>query len=332
MSCPQYPIVVPVKGKISCEDFDTNFQVIKAFVDAFCDLDQILADIEANAILAVNAANDAQQSATNAQAALVAIQLIQSQLQPLVNALTELLALENALPELLNLEGSLPEILAVEAALAQVVTVANNIANVITVSGAVTEITALANNLAALLNIESNLTSILNVNASLVQILAVEAALTQIQAIFNNLAEILTVEANIGDIVICANNIAAIIAAPTEALNAANSAAAALLSEQNALAIANSILPQAGTLPVTYETSYIYGDAGAPLTGNITDDQTGAVIGLVQKLYHQQATVPTFPATYVNIGAVGYVVNQLNIIYIEYVSATRIEYWIAFEL
>jgi chorismate-pyruvate lyase len=325
MTCPQYPIVVPVKGKISCEDFDTNFQVIKAFVDAFCNLQEILDEIETAKVLAVNAAADAQTSATNAQAALVAIQLIQIDLQPLVNALTELLALESALPELLNLEGSLAEILAVEAALAQVVTVANNIANVITVSGAVTEITALANNLAALLNIEASLTQILNVNASLVQILAVEAALTQIQAVFNNLAEILTVEANIGDIVICANNIAAIIAAPTEALNAANSAAAAQ-------AAANSILPQTGTLPVTYDVSYIYGDAGTPLTGNITDDQTGAVVGLVQKLYHQDASIPTFPATYVNIGAVGYVVNELNIIYIEYVSATRIEYWIAFEL
>jgi len=196
---------------------------------------------------------------------------------------------------------------------------------VITVSGAVTEITALANNLASLLNIESNLTQILNVNASLVQILAVEAALTQIVGVFNNLALILAVEADLASIITCANNIAAIIAAPTEAANAANSAAAAQ-------AAAQSILPQAGTLPVTYETSYIYGDAGAPLTGNITDDQTGAVVGLVQKLYHQQATIPTFPATYVNIGAVGYVVNQLNIIYIEYVSATRIEYWIAFEL
>jgi len=325
MTCPQYPIVVPVKGKISCEDFDTNFQVIKAFVDAFCDLDQILADIEANAILAVNAAADAQTSATNAQAALVQIQALQVQLQPLVNALTELLALENALPELLNLEGSLADVLAVEAALAQVVTVANNIANVITVSGAVTEITALANNLASLLNLESNLTEILNVDASLVQILAVEAALTQIVGVFNNLASILAVEADLASIITCANNIAAIIAAPTEAANAANSAAAAQ-------AAAQSILPQSGTLPVTYETSYIYGSAGTPLTGNITDDQTGAVVGLVQKLYHQQATIPTFPATYVNIGAVGYVVNQLNIIYIEYVSATRIEYWIAFEL
>jgi hypothetical protein len=118
----------------------------------------------------------------------------------------------------------------------------------------------------------------------------------------------------------------------TSEQNALQSEQNALQSEQNAQAISDSILPQTGTLPVTYDVTYIYGDAGTPLTGNITDDQTGAVLGLVQKLYHQDATVPTFPATYVNIGAVGYVVNELNIIYIEYVSATRIEYWIAFEL
>jgi hypothetical protein len=311
-------------------------------------LNEANAEIEGIKNLAVQAKDDAEAAALIAQQVetnlqpliddLAKLLTIESNLTELLNLegdLTELLALENKLTELLSIEGNLSEllnlesnladVLTVEGALADIQTVSTNIAAILTIEGALNDLLAIQSNLTELLNIESNLTQILNVNASLVQILAVEAALTQIQAIFNNLAEILNVEANIGDIVICANNIAAIIAAPAAATNAANSALAAQ-------AAAQSILPQTGTLPVTYDVSYIYGDAGAPLTGNITDDQTGAVVGLVQKLYHQQSTIPTFPATYVNIGAVGYVVNELNIIYIEYVSATRIEYWIAFEL
>lgn len=61
---------------------------------------------------------------------------------------------------------------------------------------------------------------------------------------------------------------------------------------------------------------------------NITNDLTDAKIGIVQKIYHRYTTAPTFPAGWVLIGTGTYRTTQLNIIYAEWVTATRVEYWI----
>lgn len=65
-----------------------------------------------------------------------------------------------------------------------------------------------------------------------------------------------------------------------------------------------------------------------PGTGNLL--QPGAAYsypGIIQKIYHQDTTTPTFPAGWVLLNGI-YSTTLLNIIYAEYVSATRVEYWI----
>jgi hypothetical protein len=71
-----------------------------------------------------------------------------------------------------------------------------------------------------------------------------------------------------------------------------------------------------------------YGTVASPETGNITDDLTGAKAGLIQKIYHNSGTPPTVPAGWVKITPNVYVASVLNIIYCEWVSSTRVEYWL----
>jgi hypothetical protein len=78
-----------------------------------------------------------------------------------------------------------------------------------------------------------------------------------------------------------------------------------------------------------------FGTVAVPITSNVTWDE-GQTIGLIsssrpnliQKMYHQSATVPTFPAQFVNIGSTSYDTTKLNIMYFEWVDNNRIEYWI----
>jgi len=79
---------------------------------------------------------------------------------------------------------------------------------------------------------------------------------------------------------------------------------------------------------ISFVVPQIYDSPASPRTGNITEDLTGANIGIVQKIYHQQVGVPTFPAGWVLVGTGSYVGGSLNIIYAEWVSGTRVEYWI----
>lgn len=66
----------------------------------------------------------------------------------------------------------------------------------------------------------------------------------------------------------------------------------------------------------------------SPGSDNITNDLDNAKIGIVQKIYHQKATIPNFPAGWVLIGTGRYSTTLLNIIYAEWVTDTRVEYWI----
>ena len=79
---------------------------------------------------------------------------------------------------------------------------------------------------------------------------------------------------------------------------------------------------------ISFVVPQIYNSPASPKTGNVTNDLTGANIGIVQKIYHQQVGVPSFPVGWVLVGTGSYVGGTLNIIYAEWVSGTRVEYWI----
>ena len=82
-----------------------------------------------------------------------------------------------------------------------------------------------------------------------------------------------------------------------------------------------------GVTNISFLAPLIYNSPASPGTGNITDALSGSIIGIVQKIYHQQGTVPTFPAGWVLLRG-SYSTTLLNIIYCEWVSGTRVEYWI----
>lgn len=82
-----------------------------------------------------------------------------------------------------------------------------------------------------------------------------------------------------------------------------------------------------GTL-ISFAAQTIYNTPASPATGNITDDLTGAKPGIVQKIYHNNSTEPNFPAGWVKLGSGAYVTGTLNIIFCEWVGASRVEYWV----
>jgi len=79
---------------------------------------------------------------------------------------------------------------------------------------------------------------------------------------------------------------------------------------------------------IDFATSKVFNSPASPATANITDNLTGAKIGTVQKIYHNAGTAPTVPAGWVLLGSGTYQTSELNIIYAEWVSGTRVEYWI----
>jgi hypothetical protein len=62
-------------------------------------------------------------------------------------------------------------------------------------------------------------------------------------------------------------------------------------------------------------------------TGNITEDLTGAKLGITQKIYHNDVVVPTFPAGWVLMGDGVYFTSELNLIFVEWAEGSRVEYW-----
>lgn len=79
---------------------------------------------------------------------------------------------------------------------------------------------------------------------------------------------------------------------------------------------------------ISFVLPQVYNTLASPGTGDITDNLTGAVAGVVQKIYHNKAVAPTFPAGWVRLGSETYNANNNNIIFAEWVSGTRVEYWI----
>jgi hypothetical protein len=78
---------------------------------------------------------------------------------------------------------------------------------------------------------------------------------------------------------------------------------------------------------ILFVTPQIYNSPASPSTANITNDLTGARIGVIQKIYHNHSVAPTVPGGWVLIGGT-YTVSVLNIIYAEWVGSSRVEYWI----
>jgi hypothetical protein len=78
---------------------------------------------------------------------------------------------------------------------------------------------------------------------------------------------------------------------------------------------------------VYFDKHNVYGSFSTPVTGNITHNLTGAKVELIQKMYHQGGTEPTYPASWVKL--IGeYSTTDVNIIFALYAEAGRVEYWI----
>jgi hypothetical protein len=94
-------------------------------------------------------------------------------------------------------------------------------------------------------------------------------------------------------------------------------------------AVFDAIYPSATTgTVIDFTNPKIFNTPASPATGNITDDLTGAKVGVVQKIYHNHSSAPTVPAGWVLVGAGTYATSTLNIIYAEWASGTRVEYWV----
>jgi len=87
----------------------------------------------------------------------------------------------------------------------------------------------------------------------------------------------------------------------------------------------------ATTTEVIFSSPLIWDDDYTPKSGNITADLTDARLGIVQKIYHEDGSAPSFPAGWVLLGSGTYDTAALNIIYAEWVGGTRVEYWIVQE-
>lgn len=79
---------------------------------------------------------------------------------------------------------------------------------------------------------------------------------------------------------------------------------------------------------ISFDTRKVYNSIASPSSSNLTDNLTGARIGIVQKIYHNSGTAPTVPAGWVLRGTGAYVTSTLNIIYAEWSAGTTVEYWI----
>lgn len=79
---------------------------------------------------------------------------------------------------------------------------------------------------------------------------------------------------------------------------------------------------------ISFIVPQVYNSVASPSSSNITDSLTSAKIGIVQKIYHNHTVAPTFPAGWVKMGTATYTTSTLNVIFAEWVSSTRVEYWI----
>jgi len=93
------------------------------------------------------------------------------------------------------------------------------------------------------------------------------------------------------------------------------------------IGLAGSAVQVSGT-EIDFASKKIFNTADSPATGNITEDLTTPLLGIVQKIYHNDGSAPTVPAGWVLIGSGTYTTSSLNIIYAEWCGGSRVEYWI----
>jgi hypothetical protein len=77
---------------------------------------------------------------------------------------------------------------------------------------------------------------------------------------------------------------------------------------------------------IDFSTHKIFNSPDTPATGALTNELTGAKLGIVQTIYHNDTSL-TVPANWVKLGGT-YEVSALNIIYAIWFDNDRIEYWI----
>ena len=83
----------------------------------------------------------------------------------------------------------------------------------------------------------------------------------------------------------------------------------------------------AATTTIDFSGLTYHYDSVTPATGNITENLTGAKLGLIQKIYHNDVSEPTYPSGWVLMGDAIYFTSTLNIIYAEWAGGSRVEYW-----
>ena len=111
----------------------------------------------------------------------------------------------------------------------------------------------------------------------------------------------------------------------TNGLTANTISGGTYIGDGSQLNVAN---PSTGTT-ITFTAGTIYNTPTSAATGNISADTTNAKIGIVQKIYHNDSVAPTFdPFGWVKLGIGTYTISTLNVIYAEWVSGNRVEYWI----
>jgi len=98
----------------------------------------------------------------------------------------------------------------------------------------------------------------------------------------------------------------------------------------DALALKSNITVATTGVNIFFVTPQIYNTSSSPATANITNDLTGANLGVIQKIYHNHSVAPTVPGGWVLIGG-EYKTSELNIIYAEWAGSSRVEYWIVNE-
>lgn len=84
----------------------------------------------------------------------------------------------------------------------------------------------------------------------------------------------------------------------------------------------------ANTSTIHFTGNTVFGTFSSPLSTNITDNLTGAKLGVTQKIYHNSGSAPTVPAGWVLLGSTTYQISTTNIIYAEWSEGSRVEYWI----
>ncbi len=101
------------------------------------------------------------------------------------------------------------------------------------------------------------------------------------------------------------------------------------LATQTALDLKANISAQRSSAVIAFDTEANYGTIASPLTGNITGDYTGAIIGVVQLLIHNDSVAPTIPASWVKANtSASYTIGVVNFIAITWLSSNIATYTI----